>query len=236
MDSQQLLMGLVWYIVFLLSTTCHEAAHALVAMWGGDLTAYHGGQVSLDPTPHVRREPFGMVVIPILSYFLNGWMMGWASAPYDPHWAERHPKPAAWKSLAGPAANFSLAILAGILIHVGLLAGLFAYPESLGFTHVVIGAGDGVAAGAATFLSILFSLNLLLGTFNLIPIPPLDGFSGIGVLLPESAAAKLQAMRHTMGSFAIIGLLIAWKVFDPIFEPLFGIFLKILYPMQNYSL
>ena len=236
MDSQQLLMGLVWYVVFLLSTTCHEAAHALVAMWGGDLTAYHGGQVSLDPLPHIRREPIGMVVFPILSYIVGGWMMGWASAPYDPHWAERHPKRAAWKSLAGPAANFSLALIAGILIHVGLLAGWFAYPDSLGFTHIVRAASDGIAVGAATFLSILFSLNLLLGTFNLLPIPPLDGFSAIGVLLPESAAGRLQVLRVRMGSFSFIGIVIAWKVFDPIFYPLFRVFIKILYPAQSYGL
>jgi Zn-dependent protease len=236
MDSAQLLMGLVWYVVFLLSTTCHEAAHALVAMRGGDLTAYHGGQVSLDPAPHIRREPFGMVILPILSYFVNGWMMGWASAPYDPYWAERNPKAAAWKSLAGPAANFTLAILGGVLIHVGLLAGWFVYPEGLSFTRVVLAQSDGVAAGAATFLSILFSLNLLLGTFNLIPLPPLDGFTAVGVLLPESAAGQLQRWRHTMGQFTFIGLLIAWYVFGPMFRTLyFDVFIKILYPTQTYG-
>ena len=70
-------LGLLWYVVFLLSTTCHEAAHALVAKWGGDMTASQGGQVSLNPIPHIRREPFGMVVIfPLLSYAVGGWMMG----------------------------------------------------------------------------------------------------------------------------------------------------------------
>ena len=177
-----------------------------------------------------------MVVVPILSYILGGWMMGWASVPLDPYWAQRHPKRSAWVSAAGPAANFSLAIIAGILIHVGLLAGWFAYPDSIGFTHVVRAASAGVAAGAATFLSILFSLNLLLGTFNLIPIPPLDGFSAVGLFLPEEAAGRLQALRGTLGQFTMIGILIAWKVFDPIFDPLFGVFLKILYPTQSYGL
>src|SRR6185436_10638400 len=119
-----LVIGLVWYVVFLLSTTAHEASHALVAKLGGDLTAAHGGQVSLDPLPHIRREPFGMVVFPILSYVMGGWMMGWASAPYDPHWAQRYPKRAAWMSLAGPGANFALAILAGILMRAGILSGI----------------------------------------------------------------------------------------------------------------
>jgi Zn-dependent protease len=235
MDTNLLVMGLLWYVVFLLSTTCHEAAHALAAKLGGDLTAYHGGQVSLDPTPHIRREPFGMVVFPILSYVMGGWMMGWASAPYDPYWAEQNPRRAAWKSLAGPAANFALAVLAGILIHIGLLAGIFAYPESLGFTHVVLATSSGAATGAATFVSILFSLNLLLCTFNLIPVPPLDGFTGVGVLLGENAARRLLAMRHSLGNYTFIGLLIAWKVFDPIFSPVFRFFLFILYPTQGYG-
>ena len=75
MSVDTLVLGLVWYVVFLFSTTCHEAAHALAAKLGGDLTAFHGGQVSIDPVPHIRREPFGMVVFPILSYVVGGWMM-----------------------------------------------------------------------------------------------------------------------------------------------------------------
>ena len=76
--------ALVYYLVFLFSTTVHEAAHAWAALLGGDPTAYHGGQVSLDPRAHIRREPMGMLVIPLLSALLSGWPMGFASAPYDP--------------------------------------------------------------------------------------------------------------------------------------------------------
>ena len=58
-----LLVGLIiWYVVFVFSTTCHEASHALAGLLGGDRTAYEGGQVTLDPGPHIRREPLGMVV------------------------------------------------------------------------------------------------------------------------------------------------------------------------------
>src|SRR5450759_2238487 len=77
-NTEFLIAGVVWYVVFLLSTTCHEAAHAWAAMLGGDLTACHGGQVSLDPIPHIRREPFGMVIFPLLTYATSHWMMGWA--------------------------------------------------------------------------------------------------------------------------------------------------------------
>ena len=71
--------GLAYYVVFLFSTTVHEASHAWAAKLGGDLTAYHGGQVSLDPRPHIRRAPFGMVVLPIISVLLSGWPFGFAS-------------------------------------------------------------------------------------------------------------------------------------------------------------
>ena len=86
MDAQTVSLFPLWYAAFLLALTCHEAGHALVAKWGGDDTAYLSGQVSLNPWPHIRREPFGTVLVPILTYFTGStrWMMGWASAPYDP--------------------------------------------------------------------------------------------------------------------------------------------------------
>src|SRR5579863_4630297 len=92
MTPQFLLLGVIWYIVFLFSTTCHEGAHALIARIGGDPTAFHGGQVTLNPWPHIRREPFGLVVVPVLSYLVAHWMIGWASAPYDPEWQQRYPR------------------------------------------------------------------------------------------------------------------------------------------------
>ena len=79
----------IWYIVFLFSTVAHEAAHGWVAHLGGDSTAYSGGQVTLDPLVHIRRTPWGMVLIPILSFFQTGWMMGWASVPFDAEWGKR---------------------------------------------------------------------------------------------------------------------------------------------------
>jgi Zn-dependent protease len=220
----------VWYVVFLLSTTCHEAAHAWAAKVGGDLTAFHGGQVSLDPMPHIKREPFGMVLFPILSYAMGGWMMGWASAPYDPYWAQRYPRRAAWMALAGPCANFSLAILAGIFIHVGIWTHLLQYPESATKMHVVAPASAGVASGLATFLSLMFSLNLLLGCFNLLPIPPLDGFGVVGLFLSEDAARRFQAFGFSIRSFTFLGLVLAWQVFGPLFSPIFRTALHMLYP------
>ena len=70
---------LVWYLVFLFSTTFHEFSHAFLAYKGGDLTAYETGHVTLDPSPHIRRSPIGMVLVPIISYVQLGWMVGFAS-------------------------------------------------------------------------------------------------------------------------------------------------------------
>lgn len=234
MTSQFLALGLIWYIVFLFSTVCHEGAHSLVAHLGGDSTAFHGGQVSLNPIPHIRREPVGLVVVPILSYFVAHWMIGWASAPYNPAWQQRYPKRAAWMALAGPVANFSLVIFSAIAIHVGMGTGAFRMPQSVGFTHVVEAASTGNAALAATFLSILFVLNLLLGTFNLLPVPPLDGHTAITLFMPPSTALRFLNWTRSQG-FGMAGLLLAWVLYDKVFDFIFRAALAALYPGSQWG-
>lgn len=234
MTSQFLVLGLIWYIVFLFSTTCHEGAHSLVAHLGGDSTAFHGGQVSLNPIPHIRREPIGLVVVPILSYFVAHWMIGWASAPYNPAWQQRYPKRAAWMALAGPLANFTLVILSAIAIRTGIFAGAFRIPESVGFTHIVASTGSGNAALVATFLSIFFVLNLLLGTFNLLPVPPLDGNTAITVFMPQTVALRFLNWTRNQG-FGMAGLLLAWVLYDKIFDFIFRAALAALYPGSNWG-
>ena len=235
MTTEFLAIGVLWYVVFVFSTTAHEAAHALAAKLGGDLTAFHGGQASLDPLPHIRREPFGMVLMPILSYAMGGWMMGWASAPYDPHWQQQHPRRAAWMSLAGPAANFTLAVIAGIAVHIGILMGALAPPSSANFQRIVEATAPGLADGVAKFLSLLFSLNVLLGTFNLLPIPPLDGYSALGLLMSENGARRLEQMRQSARNYSFIGLLLGWQLFAKIYDPLFTLALRALYPTMMYG-
>jgi Zn-dependent protease len=228
-------LGMIWYIVFLFSTTCHEGAHALVGHLGGDPTAFHGGQVSLNPIPHIQRAPFGMVIVPILTYILPPhWMFGWASAPYDPAWQRSHPHRAAWMALAGPAANFTLAIVAAIGIRGGMALGYFHIPESVGFTHITEAARSGAPEFAATFLSILFVLNILLGTFNLLPVPPLDGHTGITLFMGEAAAVRFLDWTHNQG-FGMMGLLLAWVVYDKIFSFIFRLSLAALYPGSSWG-
>lgn len=234
MDMQPIVLGVIWYLAFLFSTVCHEGAHGLAAKIGGDLTAFHGGQVTLNPIPHMKREPFGTIAVPILSYIFAGWMIGWASAPYDPVWAQRYPRRAAWMALAGPAANFVLMIAAAIGIHIGMAVGAFRAPASASFTRITEAvAKGGPAELLATVLSILFVLNLLLGTFNLLPVPPLDGHNGITVLFPEPLAARFT--RGTFAGLGFAGLLIAWFVYDKVFPIIFKLALNLLYPGAHYG-
>ncbi len=234
MTTDMLVLGIVWYVAFLFSTVCHEGAHALVAKWGGDLTAFQGGQVTLNPIPHIRRAPFGLVVVPILSYALNGWMIGWASAPYDPAWSRRYPRRAAWMALAGPAANFILMLLAAIAIHVGMNMGRLQAPASPTITHITELAGGGTSLATA-FLSVLFMLNLLLGTFNLLPIPPLDGNVGVTVFMNESTAVRFTDWFRT-NQFGFLGIILAWYAFGYIFQPVFLFAINLLYPSSHYHL
>jgi Zn-dependent protease len=234
MTSQLLILGLIWYIVFLFSTTCHEGAHSLVAHLGGDSTAFLSGQVTLNPLPHIRREPVGMVAVPILSYIFAHWMMGWASAPYDPTWQQRYPRRAAWMALAGPAANFALVILSALAIRGGMSLGIFRLPGSASFTHITEAAVPGVAGFAATFLSIVFVLNLLLGTFNLLPVPPLDGNTGVTLLMSEERALRFLTWTRNQG-FGMAGLLLAWVLYDKIFDFIFRVSLAALYPGSHWG-
>jgi Zn-dependent protease len=207
LNADTLVFGFIWYVAFLFSTTCHEASHALVAKLGGDDTAERGGQVTLNPVPHIRREPWGMVVIPILSFLFANSMIGWASAPFNPEWERRYPRRAAWMALAGPAANFTLMLIAAILIRFGREYGWFAR------------GADGQASLFGTILGVFFALNLLLGCFNLLPVPPLDGSAGIMVFMgSETAHRYLDWLRTT--PYRSLGLLAAILGFRYLYGPI----------------
>lgn len=230
-----LVQGLVYYVVFLFSTTLHEAAHAWAAKRGGDLTAYLGGQVSLDPLPHIRREPFGMVVLPLLSVLLSGWPFGFASAPYDPRWARRHPRRAALMALAGPAANLALVVAAAALLRAGAAAGVFFAPETVRFGDLAGSVPAGWWPSMAVLLSAFFSLNLLLAVLNLLPLPPLDGSGALPLVLSDDASRRYQEFIWSNPGLGWIGILVAWQLFDVVFDPIFWRAVNLLYPGVNYS-
>jgi Zn-dependent protease len=171
-----------------------------------------------------------MVAAPILSFLVGGWMIGWASAPFNPAWQRQFPRRSAWMALAGPAANFSLMLLAGIAIRIGLAAGYFQAPGLIrSYASLVVPANAAEPTFLTSALSVLFILNLLLGTFNLLPVPPLDGHAGIMVVMPEGVAQRYMDWVHHSRNFALLGLIIAWTLFDRIFQPVFFFALRILY-------
>jgi Zn-dependent protease len=225
-------VGLVWFIAFLLSTTVHEAGHAWAALRGGDPTAYHGGQVSLSPLPHIRREPIGMLVVPLLTSMTQGWAMGWASAPYDPSWAARHPQRAALMAAAGPAGNFLIAAGAFALLKAGLAAGAFLAPATASFSSVVETASG--PTFLTTMLSVFLMLNVLLGAFNLLPLPPLDGASVAMLFVPRAYQARLQDLTSS-GMTSLLGLVVAWQIFPKLTGPFFSLVLQLLHPGRTYG-
>jgi len=231
MTSSEIVTLLVWYVVFLFSTTLHEASHAWAAMRGGDLTAYHGGQVSIDPIPHIRREPFGMLLLPALTLFFAGWPLGFASCPYDPDWARRYPKRAGWMALAGPAANLAIVLVVTGLIWIGSWTGHFAPPsDRFGLDGLVAaGAQAGpVWKGLAGFASIFFAMNFILFIFNLIPVPPLDGGGGINLLLGDETAVRYQNFMN-QPLIGLIGILVAWRIFDYLIDLALPVGLRLLH-------
>jgi Zn-dependent protease len=226
-------LGLLWYGVFVVSTTFHEAAHGLAAWRLGDPTAHEVGLVTLDPVPHIQRSPFGMVIVPIASFLLGGWMVGWASTPYDPYWAHDNRRRSALMALAGPAANLALVLLAALLIRAGMLLDIFAPPDSATWERVTSAQSPGLAAGAATAISIVFSLNLILLVFNLLPVPPLDGSEVVSLLLDARTAERYREFMAQPAA-GMIGLIIAWNLVGLILEPVHTLALNLLYPGAGY--
>jgi Zn-dependent protease len=222
-SPEVLALGFIWYVAFLFSTTCHEAAHALAAKIGGDDTAFVGGQVSLNPVPHIQREPWGMVVIPILSLIVTHNLFGWASAPYNPEWARRHPHRAAWMALAGPATNYTLMLIAALILRIGWT-----------YHWLQVEEASGRADFPTTILGVFFFLNLLLGTFNLLPVPPLDGSTGIMLFMGESRAQRYLDWVRGSG-YAMVGLVAAVYAFRYIFGPIEGVVMYVLLPEDLVS-
>jgi Zn-dependent protease len=146
-------------------------------------------------------------------------VFGYASAPFDPYWAMRHPKRAAWMAMAGPGANLVLAAVAVLALKAGLWTGVFHPGETIAVWKLAHAATP-VAEAVAVFFSILYFENLLLATWNLLPIPPMDGFSMLLFVVPESKAGTVFAIRNQLGlMFPILIFVLSgvfWRFFRPV--------------------
>lgn len=220
-DLPQFLIG---YLVFLFSTTLHEFGHAKMAQRLGSNFAADQGLATLNPVVHMKRSPFGMVGMPLLGVLLMNWVwpLGWASVPYDGRWAARHPRKMAWMTLFGPLSNFMLAIVGIILAKVLLGAGVLTVPEQARFDLFLLPAdGNAVSPlGAAAYgLSTLIFMNVTLGIFNMLPIPPLDGSGVLEGFFPRQVGPLFDKVRETPVIGLVLFLLVfnfAWKLIEPV--------------------
>lgn len=216
----------IWYLVFLFSTTLHEASHAWMAHRGGDDTAAASGHLSLDPIIHIRRSPFGMVLIPLISFVQMGFLMGWASVPFNPRWGQQYPRRQAMMSLAGPLANFALAIVGLIAVQFLVGSEILRVPDIIRFSELVVPvvpSAPGSLVGALSLaLSVLINLNVLLGVFNLLPLPPLDGAGVVEGFFPDSMGKLYEAMREAP-MMSLLSFVMAWQIMPYLVGPSFKI-------------
>ncbi|MBI2507206.1 MAG: site-2 protease family protein [Candidatus Niyogibacteria bacterium] len=140
-------------LILIMSVVVHEVSHGYVAYSLGDPTAKHEGRLTLNPLKHL--DPFGSVLLPVITYLLGGFIFGWAKpVPYNPYNLKNQRWGSALVAAAGPGSNIAVALVFGLILRFAF------WPASPAFTQA---------------LSLIVFINLLLAFFNLIPIPPLDG-------------------------------------------------------------
>lgn len=176
----------VYALPVLFAITLHEAAHAYAARYFGDNTAYAQGRMTLNPISHI--DLFGTIIIPIALYLTSGFVFGYAKAVPVQFGNLRNPKrDMAWVALAGPLANFVMAVMWLILA-----VALTALDVNEDFPHKVAQAG--------------ILTNLLIFAFNLFPLPPLDGGRVVTSMLPNALAYRF-AKIEPYGFFILLALL-----------------------------
>lgn len=195
-------------IPVLFAITLHEAAHGYVARHFGDMTAHQAGRISLNPMRHI--DPFGTVILPLLTLWMGGILFGWAKPVPVNFAALRHPKKdMLWVAIAGPASNLAMALGWALLYKMGLL-----FPENY-FADPMLGmAMWGIR------------INVVLMVLNLLPLPPLDGGRVAVSLLPHRQAFQL-AKIEPYGMFILIFLAIT-PVLSWVLSPLIGAVYKLL--------
>lgn len=208
----------VWFPVFLFSLTFHEAAHAWTSERFGDPTGRYLGRVSLNPMVHM--DLVGTIIFPIIGFFSGAGLFGWAKpVPVNPLLWREKTKANIAVSAAGPISNFILCILAIIVMKALVAMGSMQF---VGYTSVrpTMAASGIFFDFLAKLLSIGLLVNLALGVFNLIPLPPLDGshiLSSLLSLISFSASEAYEQIRP-YGFLILFGML--WiGVFSFIFEP-----------------
>ena len=188
---ESLLLPVFYIVVILYSVTIHEVSHGLMANSLGDSTAKNLGRLSLNPLKHL--DLFGSIILPFFLYLTTGFAFGYAKpVPYNPSNLNDRKMGPVKVAMAGPASNFILALLFGITLR--FMPDVFSsslVPEL--FSRIVM-------------------LNLVLGVFNMFPIPPLDGhWLLMAFLPPRMDAIKVWIYRNSFILFPLF--LIVFMVF-----------------------
>lgn len=181
MDLNALILNLSQSIPgFLLAIVVHEWSHGYVALKYGDDTALRSGRLTLNPAAHF--DMFGSLIVPLLCVMLGGAVFGWAKpVPVDVRRFKNYRKGIFWVSFAGPLSNFILGIISSILYAVIATQ----VPSNFGFYVIML-----------KMLQFSIFINFLLGFFNLIPLPPLDGSKMVSAFLKGEALRKYEEIRR----------------------------------------
>jgi Zn-dependent protease len=198
---------IVFFVALVASIIVHEISHGVVALWFGDDTAKRAGRLTLNPIPHI--DPFGSIILPVLGALSHVPVIGWAKpVPVDPN-KLRNRRDMLVVSLAGPATNLSIMLVAGVVARVlykpsplSLLTGQVFFSE---LSLPVLAA------------LVLAQVNLFLGVLNLLPIPPLDGSALLERVLPREWLPRWYRFRP-YGVLVLFGL-VFWVGLGPVFDP-----------------
>ena len=211
-------------IPVLMAIILHEIGHGWVANRLGDPTAKRAGRLTLNPIPHI--DILGTIILPaILLITKAGILFGWAKpVPINPHNLKDPKKDMIWIAGAGPMTNFILAVLSAILLRM-----LSLFEPSLLHVHsrllYGLDLGHSVLYPLALMCLTSIQINIVLGLFNLIPIPPADGGRIlVGILPPKQA--EFYSKIEPFGMIILFVLIV--------FDNQIGILSGILYPMISF--
>lgn len=189
--------------VLIISVVIHEVSHGYSANILGDPTAKYAGRLTLNPIKHL--DPIGSVLVPVITFLLGGFIFGWAKpVPYNPYNLKNQKWGPAIVGASGPLANFLMVILFGLIIRFG--AGQAFFTPAL-----------------FEILSLIVFINLILGVFNMVPIPPLDGSKVLFAFLPYRWQHIQEFLEHYGFFILLIFIFFFFRLLLPIVLGLFKI-------------